>query len=309
MLYFVVFSFLIKKFNYKTPGREPDNEETKLYTRRDYEARKKGSSGAGATSNDDRTSALIVKGLGGRENISDIDCCATRLRITVKDSSSVDESALKESGASGVIRKGNGVQIIYGPQVSVVKSHLDDFLDSERSFDVDEMLSKPYIEDNEDKTEGGNSSAKPETLLSPLRGKIVPLCEVKDEAFSSGVLGKGVAIEPSEGKLYAPCDGKIESMLDSRHALNIVSTDGCEILLHVGIDTVKLNGRFFRAHVSDGQTIKRGDLLLSFDIAGIKDAGYSVITPVVVCNSDDYSEVESVATGDISVGSEIIKVK
>ena len=309
VVYYFVFYFMIRKFNYKTPGRESEGEETKLYTRRDYEARKKGAADKSALSADDRTSALIVKGLGGRDNISDIDCCATRLRVTVKDASFVDEPSLKESGASGVIKKGNGVQIIYGPQVSVVKSHLDDFLDSDRAFDVDAMLSKPYTEDNEESADSKNTKAKPETLLSPLRGRIVPLSEVKDEAFSSGVLGKGVAIEPSEGKIYAPCDGKVESMLDSSHALNIVSAGGCEILLHVGIDTVKLNGRFFRAHVGEGATIKRGDLLLSFDIAGIKDAGYSVVTPIVVCNSDDYAEVETVATGDVSVGSEIIKVK
>lgn len=308
VIYYFVFYFMIRKFNYKTPGREIEGEETKLYTRRDYEARKKGD-GRRAVFESDRVSALIVRGLGGRDNISDIDCCATRLRVTVKNASTVDESALKESGASGVIRKGDGVQIIYGPQVSVVRSHLDDFLDSESAFDVDEMLSEPYTEEGQDSAGGGRSEKRPEALLSPLRGRIVPLSEVKDEAFSTGVLGKGVAIEPLEGKLYAPCDGKVESVLDSKHAVNIVSAGGCEILLHVGIDTVKLNGRFFRAHVGDGATVKRGDLLISFDADGIKKAGYSVVTPMIVCNTDDYSAVEISASGNISVGNEIIKVK
>ena len=307
VIYYFVFYFMIKKFNYKTPGRESDGEETKLYTRRDYEERKKRGDSPSALSENDRISALIVKGLGGRENLSDVDCCATRLRVTVKNASAVDESALKESGASGVIRKGNGVQIIYGPQVSVIRSHLEDFLDSHRDFDLDQILSKPYNE--EGKSIPKKKTPSPETLLSPLGGTLLPLSEVDDEAFSSGALGKGVAISPSEGKLYSPCDGVVESLPSSGHAVSIVSSGGCELLLHVGVDTVKLNGRFFRAHVKDGDQVKQGDLLLSFDIDSIKGAGFSVVTPMIICNTDDYSALTQTTEGEVTVGKEIIKVK
>ncbi len=309
VIYYFVFYFMIKKFNYKTPGRELEGEDTKLYTRKDYEARKKGEGSSSNLSDNDRVSALILKGLGGRDNISDIDCCATRLRVTVKDPAPVDDGLLRESGASGVIRKGNGIQVIYGPQVSVVKSHLDDFIDSEMSFDVDAMLSKPYTEDNAEETESSDKPVKAESIFAPVRGKIIPLEQVKDEAFSSKTLGEGIAIEPEEGKLYAPCDGRIETVLDSKHAVNMISEGGCEILLHIGIDTVKLNGKFFTAHVSQGASVKRGELLISFDAEGIKKAGYMTVTPIVVCNSDDYSSVEVTASGDTAVGAEIIKLK
>ena len=132
---------------------------------------------------------------------------------------------------------------------------------------------------------------------------------VEDEAFASKVLGEGIAIEPSDGKLYAPCDGKVEMIFDTNHAINIVSREGCEILLHIGIDTVKLNGKYFKAHVSDGQEIKKGDLLISFDIEGIKDEGYKTITPMVICNTDDYSSVNPEVSGTISAGEKIIEIR
>ena len=307
VVYYFVFYFLITKFNFKTPGREADDEETKLYTRKDMNARKE----AASVSNDDgfdRVSALILKGLGGKANLSDVDCCATRLRVTVLNAELVKDELLKESGASGVIHKGNGVQVIYGPQVSVVKSNLEDFLDMPASDNVDALLGEAVIEapKQEEKTVK-NESASIE-LYSPLNGKIVPLEEVEDEAFSSKVLGDGAAIEPSEGKLYAPCDGKVDMVFDTKHAVNIVSETGCEIILHVGIDTVKLGGEFFEAHVSDGQEIHKGDLLISFDIEGIRNAGYKVTTPFVICNTDDYNSVEAVASGNISVGEKMIKI-
>ena len=128
-------------------------------------------------------------------------------------------------------------------------------------------------------------------------------------AFSSKVLGDGVAVEPTEGKLYAPCDGRIEMVFDTKHAVNILSSKGCEILLHIGIDTVKLNGEFFEAHFSDGQEVKKGDLLISFDISGIKNAGYKVTTPMIICNSDDYGSINTVASGSINAGEKIIEIE
>ena len=307
VIYFFVFYFMITKFNYKTPGREADDEETKLYTRQDMNARKEASANQNSGTFD-RVSALIVKGLGGKLNLSDVDCCATRLRVTVINAELVKDNLLKESGASGVIHKGNGVQIIYGPQVSVVKSHLEDFLDSKDADNVDSLLGETTSPVPEQENKNTSSSAKSIELYAHLNGTVVPMEEVEDEAFASKVLGEGVAIEPSEGKLYSPCDGKIDMVFDTKHAVNIVSKEGCEVLLHIGIDTVKLGGEFFESHVSDGQEVHKGDLLISFDIAGIKKAGYKVTTPMIVCNTDDYNSVETVASGNISTGTKIIKI-
>lgn len=307
VIYFFVFYFMITKFNYKTPGREADDEETKLYTRQDMNARKEASANQNSGTFD-RVSALIVKGLGGKSNLSDVDCCATRLRVTVINAELVKDNLLKESGASGVIHKGNGVQIIYGPQVSVVKSHLEDFLDSKDADNVDSLLGETTSPVPEQENKNTSSSEKSIELYAHLNGTVVPMEEVEDEAFASKVLGEGVAIEPSEGKLYSPCDGKIDMVFDTKHAVNIVSKEGCEVLLHIGIDTVKLGGEFFESHVSDGQEVHKGDLLISFDIAGIKKAGYKVTTPMIVCNTDDYNSVETVASGNISAGTKIIKI-
>lgn len=283
VVYYFLFYFLIKKFNFKTPGRELDGEETKLYTRADVEARKAEKSSSGEQ---DGTSVLILKGLGGKANISDIDCCATRLRVTVGDPSLVDDAALKQSGASGVIRKGNGIQIVYGPRVSVIKSKLDDYMDS-------------YSDQN----------VKTQILSAHAAGTAIPLTEVKDEAFATGVLGQGIAIIPSDGKLYSPCEGKVLSVFDTAHAVNILSDDGCELLLHIGIDTVKLGGKHFTAHVKNGQRIHKSELLISFDADKIKADGYDITTPMVVCNSDDYTSVTIIKTGKVQAGDDILKVE
>ncbi len=298
VVYYFLFSTMIRKLNLKTPGREADDEETKLYTRKDVEARK------AAKGADDITSALILKGLGGKDNISDIDCCATRLRVTVKNGAHVSESHLKRSGASGIIRKGEGVQVIYGPRVSVVKSNLEDFIDSPNAARVEEIIANNSHEVKEEK----NSAASDTALYSPLTGKIVQLDKVEDDVFSKRMLGDGTAIEPTDGKLYSPCDGTVETVFDTRHAVNLRSEDGCEILLHIGIDTVKLNGKYFVAHVNSGQSVKRGDLLLSFDIKGIRNEGYKLTSPIVICNSDDYGEIKTVASGEVTRGRELLRL-
>lgn len=285
VVYYFVFRFMITKFDFRTPGREEDDEETKLYTRKDVEESKKASK---ASSKDD-VSELILKGLGGKGNISDIDCCATRLRITVKNPDSVKDSFLRQSGAKGVVHKGNGVQVIYGPHVSVIKSNLEVYMD--------------HAEDLNEKISENNT-----TLFSPLNGKIVKLENVEDEVFSSKTLGDGIAIEPSEGKLYAPCNAAVESIFDTMHAINLVSENGCEILLHIGLDTVKLKGKFFKTHVSEGDKVKKGDLLISFDIDGIKKAGYKTTVPMIICNSDDYSLIKCTASDKIKAGEKVIEI-
>lgn len=301
VVYYFVFYFLITKLNLKTPGREADDEETKLYTRKDMENRKN-------ASNVDMTSALILKGLGGKSNISDLDCCATRLRVTVRDSSKVEDSLLKKSGASGVIHKGNGLQVIYGPQVSVIKSHLDDFLETPQSDNLSSIFTDNSSIDTDKNVADGEKHKKALSLYAHLNGTIIPLENVDDEAFSTGILGDGAAIEPSDGNLYAPCDGKIDSIFDTKHAVNIISDGGAEILLHIGVNTVRLGGKFFKSYVSDGQTIKQGDLLISFDLEKIKDAGYDTTTPIIVCNSDDYSAINVVAQNKVKVGDKIIDI-
>ena len=298
LAYFFIFYFLIKKFDFKTPGREAHEEETKLYTRKDVEARKNREQRdfdrnrephESVVQKEDTISALILEGLGGKENLSDLDCCATRLRVTVRDSSRVSDALLKQSGASGVIHKGNGVQIIYGPRVSVIKSELEDFMEN-------------GVENHRENLSQGME------LFAYMNGTVVSLDKVEDEAFSQKVLGDGVAIEPKEGKLYAPCDGRVETIFDTKHAINLVSREGCEILLHIGIDTVRLGGKFFEAHVSDNQEIKKGDLLISFDLEGIKKEGYKITTPMIICNTEDYNLIESVSSGEILVGEPLTKI-
>ena len=308
VVYYFVFYFMITKMNLATPGREADDIEPKLYRRSDVEAAKSDKSPGGGA---DIVSALILKGLGGKGNLSDVDCCATRLRITVIDVGKVVDSLLKQSGASGVIRKGNGVQVIYGPRVSVIKSNLEMFIDSPQSDDPDSILGGTGTHTQEKpKQEQTASPANAASIVmcSHLNGTVVRIEDVEDDVFSQKILGDGIAVEPSEGKLYAPCDGKVDSVFDTKHAINILSTDGAEVLLHIGIDTVKLGGKHFEAHVTDGQEIKKGDLLISFDIEAIKAEGCKVTTPLIIGNTDEYSAITPAAQGKISAGDEIIKI-
>lgn len=316
VIYYFVFYFMITKFNYKTPGREADDEETKLYTRQDVNDRKnKADKKSDGTV--DTVSALILKGLGGKENISDVDCCATRLRITVINPDLVKDNLLKDSGASGVVRKGDGIQVIYGPQVSVVKSNLEDFMETDASNNLDEVLGvtdseKPKEEKSDntsEKTGEDKENSKSEVLYAHLTGEVVPLENVDDAVFSNKVIGDGIAVEPTVGELYAPCDGKVDTVFDTKHAVSLISEKGCNMILHIGIDTVKLNGQFFEYYVKSGQQVKKGDLLITFDIEEIKKAGYKLTTPMVICNTPDYSEFNHCKSGVITAGEDILEIK
>lgn len=309
-VYYFVFSFLIKKMDLKTPGREPDSEEPKLYRREDVEAAKS------SKNNEYGESPLIVAGLGGKKNISDVDCCITRLRITVFDPDKVVDSTLKTSGASGVIKKGNGIQVVYGPKVAVIKSKLEEYLKDPISDIEDNSTVKNLNEteekSKEDKIENKTSSnlVSVDTIYSPVKGKIIKLENVLDEAFSSGALGKGIAIEPSEdGKVFAPFDGVIETAFPTKHAIGLTSDKGVELLIHIGMDTVKLGGNHFVSHIEEGQKIKKGDLLMEFDAEKIKEAGYSVITPIVVTNSDNYGDIEATSVDSVNVGDILLNIK
>lgn len=310
-VYYFVFSFLIKKMDLKTPGREPDSEEPKLYRRADVEAAKS------SKNSEYGESPLIVAGLGGKKNISDVDCCITRLRITVFDADKVVDATLKASGASGIIKKGNGVQVVYGPKVAVIKSKLEEYLKDPISDIEDNSLNNSLnnnlansVNDKTPKENQTSAGVLVETIYSPIKGKIVKLENVLDEAFSSGAVGKGIAIEPSEdGKVFAPFDGVIETAFPTKHAIGLTSDKGVELLIHIGMDTVKLDGKYFTSHIEEGQKIKKGDLLMEFDTEKIKEEGYSVITPIVITNFENYGAIEETSADSINAGDTLINIK
>ena len=296
VLYYIIFRFMISKFDYKTPGRD-DAEEVKLYTRADVNARS-AASGSTAPAGDDPVSALIVEGLGGAANLSDVDCCATRLRCTVKDAALVKQDVLKASGASGVICKGNGVQVVYGPKVAVIKAKLEDYLENAPKTPAAPAAPAPAAH-----------AAKDTVLSACLNGTVVPLAEVKDEAFASGALGDGIAIEPTDGELVAPADGEISSTFETHHAVGMTTADGAELLMHIGIDTVKLGGKHFTYLVNEGDKVKKGQPLIRFELEAIKAEGYPVTTPLIVCNTDDYAAVAAKASGAVKQGDALLELK
>lgn len=288
LLYYVLFSFLIKKFDLKTPGREDDDEETKLYTKADVNARrteaKEGESCSQAENSKDSRSAAIVMGMGGRNNITSVDCCATRLRCSIADSSLVDEKLLKSTGAVGVIVKGQGIQIIYGPQVTVIKSELEAYLAEEHEEDTAETTDgaenmgtkvTAETEASVNLAESKNIAENVHKLYSPFQGVLKPITEAPDEAFASKAMGDGYLVMPENGTVVAPEDGEVMFVFPSKHAIGLKAADGTEYLLHIGVDTVKLNGEGFTVFVSDGQKIKKGEKLMEFDPAYIREHAVS----------------------------------
>ena len=288
LLYYFLFSFLIKKFDLKTPGREDDDEETKLYTKADVNARrteaKEGESCSQAENSKDSRSAAIVMGMGGRNNITSVDCCATRLRCSIADSSLVDEKLLKSTGAVGVIVKGQGIQIIYGPQVTVIKSELEAYLAEEHEEDTAEATDgaenmgtkvTAETEASVNLAESKNIAENIHKLYSPFQGVLKPITEAPDEAFASKAMGDGYLVMPENGTVVAPEDGEVMFVFPSKHAIGLKAADGTEYLLHIGVDTVKLNGEGFTVFVSDGQKIKKGEKLMEFDPVYIREHAVS----------------------------------
>lgn len=288
LLYYFLFSFLIKKFDLKTPGREDDDEETKLYTKADVNARrteaKEGESCSQEENSKDSRSAAIAMGMGGRNNITSVDCCATRLRCSIADSSLVDEKLLKSTGAVGVIVKGQGIQIIYGPQVTVIKSELEAYLAEEHEEDTAEATDgaenmgtkvTAETEASVNLAESKNIAENIHKLYSPFQGVLKPITEALDEAFASKAMGDGYLVMPENGTVVAPEDGEVMFVFPSKHAIGLKAADGTEYLLHIGVDTVKLNGEGFTVFVSDGQKIKKGEKLMEFDPAYIREHAVS----------------------------------
>ncbi|HJA30670.1 MAG: PTS glucose transporter subunit IIA [Clostridiales bacterium] len=295
-LYFLVFSFMIKKFDYKTPGR--DDSEIKLYTRKDVNARKEEESKGGNAS----LSRQIMMGLGGKDNISDVDCCITRLRCTVYDGSKVDQELLKGTGASGVICRGTGVQVVYGPRVSVIKSDLEAFLASPESDRSEELDAR------EKKSETKAAPSGSCIVASPLTGEAMPLEQVEDGVFSEKMVGDGFAVQPSENRVYAPCDCTVLTVFGTKHAIGLSLENGIELLIHIGLDTVQLNGAPFDIHVKEGDELKKGDLIAVFDEQAIQEAGYRTVTPVIVTNTDQYRKFELIKSGPVKAGDEVLSV-
>ncbi len=315
VLYFFVFRFFILKWNLKTPGREDDGEEVRMISKEEYRQATgvgvAGGKAAVAAANFDEKSATILRGVGGVDNLVDIDCCATRLRLTLVDGGKVNEALLKSTGASGVVIKGAGIQVIYGPSVTIVKSNFEEFVEQVRSGAIPESMfmgeaEKP-VEEAPAKAE--TPKLKDVVLGAHMNGRMLLMTEVQDEAFASCALGDGVAIEPSEGKLYAPADATVVNVFDTKHAIGLAIGDEMELLLHVGIDTVKLGGKHFEAHVEEGQEVKKGDLLVSFDMDAIRKEGYLCTTPMIVCNTDEYSSIKPLVTGEVKAGQNLLDVK
>lgn len=285
LFYYGIFSYIIKKYNFKTPGREDDDQEVKLYTRKDVEEKQVVS----VKQEESLVSALITKGLGGKENISDVDCCATRLRCTVHNIEDVKDEFLTESGAKGIVKKGNGVQIIYGPHVSVIKSNLEEYLDYG-------IMEHPVKEVKE-------------IIYSPCKGRVGVLSETPDDTFAKEMLGKGIVIFPTDTKFYAPFDGEVQFVFDTKHALGLTTSNQTEVLLHIGIDTVHLKGEGFNVYVEAGQKVKKGDLLVEIDLQYIKEHAKSEATPLVFTSLKQEETIVVKKMGEVNALEEILEIK
>ncbi|MBS6600665.1 MAG: glucose PTS transporter subunit IIA [Clostridium sp.] len=314
IVYYFLFSFLIKKFNFKTPGRDENEEEVKLYTRNDVNAKNsKENNEENGANIEDKISAMICKGLGGKKNISDVDCCATRLRCTVYKSDLVDDDLLKSTGASGVIRKGEGVQIIYGPKVTVIKSNLEDYLVT--APNIEETKNTPISntevkeKDNKKETKENSNFKEIAKFSSPVKGIAAPIEETPDEAFAGKMMGDGIMIMPEDSTVFAPCDGEVLFVFPSKHAVGIKTTDGFEILIHIGINTVELNGEGFEAFVASGDKVKKGDKLISFDIEYIKDKVPSMATPFIFTALNENQRVKLIKKGEVNALEDVLIIE
>lgn len=324
LLYYFIFSFLIKKFDFKTPGREDDDTETKLYTKADVNERKAAKDvknfdeKAGAVA--DEFSQTISRGLGGKANISDVDCCATRLRITVIDPEKVNDALLKSTGASGVVHKGQGVQIIYGPRVTVIKSDLEDYLASvtEEHFEDDavenNIASASKTKDSttsSDKAQDSDVESEPISTViisSPMTGIAADLSTAPDEAFAGKMMGDGAVVTPEEGVVVAPEDGTVLFVFDTKHALGFTTDSGIGMIIHVGIDTVKLEGKGFDVQVEAGCHVNKGDVLMKLDLDYLKANAPSVTTPVICTELKDNQKIRLITDGPIKAGEPLYAV-
>lgn len=328
IVYYFLFTLLIKKMDLKTPGRD-DSDEVRLYNRSDVEAKKGKNDWQNYKSANeeaaDKISQMICNGLGGKKNISDVDCCATRLRCTVFKSELVNDDILKASGASGVIHKGNGVQIIYGPKVTVIKSNLEDYLETVENI---EYVGEKYGNSNDSRHERINSSENnggslekqnnedkigkfpldTKIIYSPVIGVAKDLGDVNDEAFASRMMGDGVAVTPTDSVIKAPADGEISFVFDTKHAIGFTTDDGVSLIIHVGIDTVKLQGKGFEILKQQGEKVKKGEPIMKIDIDYLKKNAPSLDTPVMCTELKDNEKIRVIKVGEVKAGEELFAI-
>ena len=307
-LYYFIFSFLIKKMNLKTPGREDDDQEVKLYTKADVNAKRENASKNGEAVQDE-LSELITRGLGGKKNIDGVDCCATRLRCTVVKPDLVDDALLRSTGASGVIHKGSGIQIVYGPHVTVIKSNLEDFLETAPDVEytkdnIDSMEETKEVEEEhrEEKV------TKTITVSSPITGIAADLATAPDEAFAGRMMGDGAVVTPQDALITAPEDGEVVFVFDTKHAIGFLTDSGLSMLLHIGIDTVKLEGKGFEVLVENGQKVKKGDPMMRLDLSYLSENAPSLASPVLCTELEDNQKIRLLKEGEIKAGEPLFAV-
>ncbi|MDE6233246.1 MAG: glucose PTS transporter subunit IIA, partial [Lachnospiraceae bacterium] len=306
IIYYLLFTILIRKLNLKTPGRD-DSQEVKLYKRSDVEAKKNGNSNADSESAENEISKNICNGLGGKKNISDVDCCATRLRCTVNKAELVNDVLLKSTGASGVIHKGNGVQIIYGPKVTVIKSNLEDYLETapDEEYVSKDSESVQNITKEEKKKQ---EVSKTVIISSPITGIAANLSEAPDEAFAGKMMGDGAVVTPVDSYVRAPEDGEVSFVFETKHAVGFMTDTGIGLLIHVGIDTVKLDGKGFEVLVENGQKVKKGDPMLKLDLNYLKKNAPSIVSPVVCTELNDNQKIRLLGEGKIKAGQALFAI-
>ena len=337
ILYYVIFTFMIRKFDFKTPGREDDDTETKLYTKADVNARKEAgkAAGAAATTSADPVSELITRGLGGKKNIVDVDCCATRLRITVAEPDRVRDELLKQTDSRGIVKKGQGVQVIYGPHVTVIKAKLEEYLETVPNEFAEDIAAEAAngtagsangqkstaAQNQESGAENVNNAAqtsapakeekirKTAIIYSPVNGIAADLSTAPDEGFAGKMMGDGAVVTPTEGTVYAPADGEVEFIFDTKHAIGFQTDSGIPMLLHMGIDTVKLEGKGFEILVTEGQKVKKGEPMMKLDLEFLSANAPSITSPILDTEVEDNQRIRLLANGEIKAGEPLFAVE
>ena len=309
LLYYFIFKFMIRKFDFKTPGREDDDVETKLYTKADVNARKEAQIAGESSGSSDAVSEAITRGLGGKKNISDVDCCATRLRCTVHDAALVNDGVLKATGASGVVHKGQGVQVIYGPNVTVIKSNLEDYLETA----PDTLEAPAEVSESQEvsgqKEETGQKVVERIVISSPITGNAADLSTAPDEAFAEKMMGDGAVVTPEDPYVRAPENGEVAFVFDTKHAIGFITESGISLLIHVGIDTVKLNGEGFEALVESGQEVKKGDPMLKLDLEYLSKNAPSVVSPVLCTELEENQRIHLLKEGRVKAGEPLFEIE
>ena len=321
LLYYGIFRVLIVKLDLKTPGRE--SGETQLYTKKDVAEKRAGVSEKKGRQDERKNeeemcrSAVIVQGLGGKENIEDVDCCATRLRCSIRVPERVQKEVLQSTGASAVIMRGKGVQVIYGPHVTRIKSALEEYLEGEDAPEAEryeKMLEERTrrAETKSGKREQGQKKSatvqRHTVIASPMSGHVLPLEQVSDEVFAEKMIGDGAAVIPEEPYVYAPGDGEITLLYPTGHAIGMKLKDGTELLIHVGIDTVKLDGAGFETLVALGQNVQKGEAILKLDLPYLNAHARSMESPVLCVSMKEGQKVWLPGTGAVKAGEPLYEV-